>query len=358
MLDALTAAGRAGAVPTELAKAVDGNSSPDGNSGPNGAAADLDPRTVTAALARLATEGRAVERARRWYAVSATEYVAGRVDRIDGGDALIRPDTAAGRRGQPELYVEAAHLRGALDGDLVLVKRAKGAKHEAAGRKLPPATVVTIAERRSQHLVGTLETDPDGRRWLAPFDAGTRIELEVVESQVATEARDIPDEHYVVVEVIRGSGSRSDSHPRATVVEHLGSIEEPGVDVLVVLRHYRIPDDFPPEVLAAAAALPPDPEPADWEGRNDLRDVLTVTIDGATARDFDDAITCERLGAGRWRLGVHIADVAHYVEEGSGLDDEAYARATSIYPVDRVIPMLPEARSATSSVRCAKQRTS
>jgi ribonuclease R len=126
------------------------------------------------------------------------------------------------------------------------------------------------------------------------------------------------------------------------VVEHLGPVDAPGVDVLVVLRHHKIPDELPPEVEEAAAALPEDPRPEDWEGRTDLRDVPTVTIDGATARDFDDAITCERLGHDRWRLGVHIADVAHYVTEGSALDREAYRRGTSVYYPDRAVPMLPE----------------
>ena len=103
---------------------------------------------------------------------------------------------------------------------------------------------------------------------------------------------------------------------------------------------------FPEEVLRAAAALPEDPEPGDWAGREDLRSTLLVTIDGATARDFDDAVSLERVrgkgGADLFRLGVHIADVAHYVAEGSPLDLEAYRRGTSVYYPDRAVPMLPE----------------
>jgi len=202
--------------------------------------------------------------------------------------------------------------------------------------------------------VGTLETDPDGRRWLTPFEAGLDIELEIVDAEVEEAGKsggrkaarkgrhEVPDGHYVVVEVIRGSGSHSDSHPRGTVVEHLGAIETPGTDVLAVLRHYKIPDDLPAEVLSAADDLPADPTPEDWQGRTDLRDVLTVTIDGATARDFDDAITLQRQPGGNWSLGVHIADVAHYVRPGSGLDREAYRRGTSVYYPDRAVPMLPE----------------
>jgi ribonuclease R len=126
------------------------------------------------------------------------------------------------------------------------------------------------------------------------------------------------------------------------VVEHLGSIDATGTDVAVVLRHYGIPEDFPPEVLAAAEGLPENPSPADWKDRSDLRKVLTVTIDGESARDFDDALTCEELGKERWRFGVHIADVSHYVTPGSALDREAYRRGTSVYYPERAVPMLPE----------------
>ncbi len=294
---------------------------------------------VAAALGRLAAAGRAVERQRRWYAVRATDWVAGRVDRLDGGDGLVRPLPAAGGRpGEPAYVVDAAHLKGALDGDLVLVKRLKGRAREVVGRRLPPAAVVEVLARRSQRVVGTLETDPDGHRWLLPYEARSNLELEVVESER------VPEGHFVVVEVIRGSGTRG-THPRGTVVEDLGHPDAPGTDVRAVLRHYRIPDDFPPEVLAAADGFPADPGPEDMAGREDLRDRLTVTIDGESARDFDDAITCERLPRGGWRLGVHIADVSHYVAEGSALDREAFRRATSVYYPDRAVPMLPEALS-------------
>jgi ribonuclease R len=302
----------------------------------------VEPEDVAAALASLAAEGRAIERQGRWYALGATEWVAGRVDRLDGGDAMIRPfvDGPLPRRGgEPAFLVEARHLKGALDGDAVVVKRLKGRPRDAAGRRLAPAAVVEVVERRSERVVGTLESDADGRRWLSPYDARSNLELEVVESEA------VPDEHFVVVQVRRGSGNRGASHPLATVVEDLGHADAPGTDVLAVLRHYRIPEEFPPEVLAAAEAFPEDPGDEDFAGREDLRGVTTVTIDGASARDFDDAITCERLGGGRWRLGVHIADVSHYVEEGGAIDREAYRRGTSVYYPDRAVPMLPEALS-------------
>ena len=116
----------------------------------------------------------------------------------------------------------------------------------------------------------------------------------------------------------------------------------PGVDVKVVLRHFGIPEEFPPEVLAEAGERPEDPTPEDWEGREDLRDVLTITIDGASARDFDDAVSRRAPRGPASACGVHIADVAHYVPEGTPLDHEAYRRGTSVYYPERAVPMLPE----------------
>ncbi len=192
-----------------------------------------------------------------------------------------------------------------------------------------------------QTLVGTLEAAPAGvrgrsrRRWLAPFDARAAVDLPV-EGGAA-----VPEGYYVAVAVEKRRGGEA----MGRLVEVLGDPETPGVDVEVVLRHYDIPQRFPDEVLAAAAALPSDPVPADWQGREDLRGQVVVTIDGAGARDFDDAVSIERRPNGTYRLGVHIADVAHYVAAGSALDREAYRRGTSVYYPEKVVPMLPEALS-------------
>jgi len=190
-------------------------------------------------------------------------------------------------------------------------------------------------------LVGTLEAGPAGvrgrsrRRWLVPFDPRLTLELPV------TGAGDVPEGQFAVVAVERGAGGE----PRGRLLEVLGDVATPGVDVEVVLRHYDIPRQFPDEALAAASGLPADPGPADWQGREDLRRQVVVTIDGETARDFDDAVSIERRPDHTFRLGVHIADVAHYVAPESPLDREAYRRGTSVYYPERVIPMLPEALS-------------
>ncbi len=299
---------------------------------------DVPPETLRRALAELEAAGRAAEWSRRWYALRFTDMVAGRVKRLEGGDALI----LTGRGGEAGYFTPRKLAKGSMDGDLVLVRPQKAAAGKSrrgrTGDRLPEATVVKVVRRRHQEVVGTVEVDDDGRRWLLPFDSKADFDLEVVEGE------EVPEGVYVVVEVDppRPGGG----HPRGRIVEVLGDPEAPGVDVEVVLRHYGIPDAFPDEVLRAAAALPEDPKPADWAGREDLRSTLLVTIDGATARDFDDAVSLERVrgkgGGDLFRLGVHIADVAHYVAEGSALDLEAYRRGTSVYYPDRAVPMLPE----------------
>jgi ribonuclease R len=134
----------------------------------------------------------------------------------------------------------------------------------------------------------------------------------------------------------------SQAGPRGRVVEILGNPEVPGVDVRAVLRHHGIEDGFAQEALAAADSLPENPGEDEIQGREDLTRQVLVTIDGASARDFDDAVSLERLGDGLLRLGVHIADVSSYVTEGSLLDLAAFARGTSVYFPDRAVPMLPE----------------
>jgi ribonuclease R len=281
---------------------------------------------LEAALRTLRERGRAVEVEGLWQAIEHTPWAVGIVDPVDTGDALLRP----GFRQEPELLIRRRNLNGAVAGDTVLVRR-MGRPARPSDWKLPEGAVLQILAQRHETLVGTLETQ-GGRRWLVPYDTKLSIELEVVEADA------IPDTHYVVVAIERGRVAVG------RVAEDLGDPEEPGVDVNVVLRHYGIPEDFPAPVLDALRAYPPDPRPEDWAGREDLREQVIVTIDGESSRDFDDAVSIERLPDG-FRLGVHIADVAHYVEEGTPLDGEAYRRGTSVYYPDRAIPMLPEALS-------------
>src|SRR5436309_2277903 len=143
---------------------------------------------------------------------------------------------------------------------------------------LAGAAVERIVAGRRPTLVGVLEVDAEGRRWLVPFDPKVSLDLEVVG------ASEVPAGHHVVVAVERPGPGRP---ARGRLQEDLGDVQVPGVDVEVVLRHHGIPEEFPAEALAAAEALPQDPRPADWAGREDLRGRVVVTIDGESARDFD-----------------------------------------------------------------------
>jgi ribonuclease R len=287
---------------------------------------------VQQALDLLQEDGMAVEWNRRWLAVRFTDWVAGVVQQLSGGDAFIR----SGHRGEAGYFVSARNLKGALAGDTVLVRPLKR-KRKQPDQRLPEVTVVRVLKHRHRTLVGTLEMDGE-RRWLVPFDPKLDLELEVIGGD------ELLEDSYVVVAIERPArGDRSPAQGR--IVEVLGSPDVPGVDVEIVLRHYEIPDEFPESVLAEAAGRPADPDTADFEGREDLRDQTLVTIDGETARDFDDAISVDALEDGSFQLGVHIADVSHYVRPGSALDLEAYRRGTSVYFPDRAVPMLPETLS-------------
>src|SRR6202011_3536199 len=172
---------------------------------------------------------------------------------------------------------------------------------------------------------------------VVPFDV--RLDHDILIDADAT--MDAKDGEMVNVEIDRYP-DRSSSLARGSVVERLGFIGEPGVDIGVVIRKYHIPHNFPDEVLRAADEVPSEVTPAEIAKRVDLRQRNIVTIDGETAKDFDDAVEVRMLPNGNYLLGVHIADVAHYVTEQSELDEEAFERGTSVYFPGRAVPMLPE----------------
>src|SRR5688500_5331620 len=266
------------------------------------------PGEVRDALDSLQTAGEAFEVEGRWYAEEFGPWIVGVVEVLEEGDGLVRRPDARGQREQPEAYIRRRNLKGALSGDTVLVRR-MGHRAREGDWRVTEGSVQKILNERHQTLVGTLEYEA-GQLMLVPYDPKLAVDLPVVD------ADGVPEGHYVVVRIERGR------EPFGRVVEVLGDAEQPGIDVLVVLRHYGIPDEFPPAVLEQAGSRPKDPTPADWKGREDLRDRIIITIDGESARDFDDAVSIEKLPNGLFRLGVHIADVAHYVEEGSALDLE------------------------------------
>ena len=131
-------------------------------------------------------------------------------------------------------------------------------------------------------------------------------------------------------------------NPEGIIADILGFPGDKGIDTLTIIKKYELPEDFPPEVKKEIKAIKREFETKELQNRRDFRHMQLITIDGADAKDLDDAVSLERNEKGNWVLGVHIADVAHYVKEGSALDREAFRRGNSVYLVDRVIPMPPE----------------
>lgn len=220
---------------------------------------------------------------------------------------------------------------GAMQKDRVLYKML----HKAEKGKKADGVIVRILERGQQRIVGTFEAGSKGYGFVVADDK--KIAKDIFISRENTKGA--VTGHKVVVEITDYGEDRR--NPEGKVIEILGHINDPGVDILSVIRRYELAVEFPEEVYAEIEHLGTEVAEADKKGREDLRDLLTITIDGADAKDLDDAVSLKRLGNGNFELGVHIADVSHYVRENTALDKEAYARGTSVYLVDRVIPMLP-----------------
>ena len=242
------------------------------------------------------------------------------------GFGFVTPDA-----GGEDIFIPASETMGAMQKDRVLYK----VLHKAEKGKKADGVIVRILERGQQRIVGTFEAGSKGYGFVVADDK--KIAKDIFISRENTKGA--VTGHKVVVEITDYGEDRR--NPEGKVIEILGHINDPGVDILSVIRRYELAVEFPEEVYAEIEHLGTEVAEADKKGREDLRDLLTITIDGADAKDLDDAVSLKRLGTGYFELGVHIADVSHYVRENTALDKEAYARGTSVYLVDRVIPMLP-----------------
>ena len=242
------------------------------------------------------------------------------------GFGFVTPDA-----GGEDIFIPASETMGAMQKDRVLYKML----HKAEKGKKADGVIVRILERGQQRIDGTFEAGSKGYGFVVADDK--KIAKDIFISRENTKGA--VTGHKVVVEITDYGEDRR--NPEGKVIEILGHINDPGVDILSVIRRYELAVEFPEEVYAEIEHLGTEVAEADKKGREDLRDLLTITIDGADAKDLDDAVSLKRLGNGNFELGVHIADVSHYVRENTALDKEAYARGTSVYLVDRVIPMLP-----------------
>ncbi|EJY54529.1 ribonuclease R [Alicyclobacillus hesperidum URH17-3-68] len=254
--------------------------------------------------------------------------IVGRLQMKARGFGFVIPE----QESEADIYIPATELNGAMSGDKVLARvrdvRGKTGAHREG-------VIVKVVDRANERIVGKIALYAH-HAFVTPLDKRFADDIFVPKE----DAHGAHDGYVVVVELT--------SYPSAThgpvgrVVEVLGHPDEPGVDILSVIRKYGLPEQFPEQVLRAAEAIPIEIDPAEIAKRRDLRGEVIVTIDGDDAKDLDDAVHVKVLENGHYELGVHIADVGYYVQEGSVIDKEAFRRGTSVYLVDRVIPMLPQ----------------
>ncbi len=278
-------------------------------------------------LESLVQEGFLYESNRGLYGVPEKfNLIRGRVDRNPKGFAFLLPDNPE----REDIFMSSDNLNGAMNNDKVLVRilpQSHGEKDEGE--------VVKILERANKHIVGVVDSY---KRYGFVIPDNQRINTDVFVPESKMGKAEEADK--VVVKITRWP--ERNRNPEGEIVEILGKKGESGVDLEALIRQLDLPQEFPDEVEKAAEELSAEIPQEEIERRRDCRDLTLFTIDPDEAKDFDDAVSIEKISDNKVRLGVHIADVSYYVEENSIIDEEAYRRGTSIYLVDRVIPMLPE----------------
>lgn len=253
--------------------------------------------------------------------------VLGKIQMHKKGFAFLIPDDES----MDDVFVNPSGLASAMNGDKVLVRKDK--QFDDRGDRAE-GTVVRILKRAITEIVGTYQ---DNKTYGFVIADDKRIPNDIFIPK--NNANGAIDGHKVLVQITKYPEEWSSAEGEVTQI--LGHKNDPGIDILSILYKHGITIDFPEEVLEQAANTPENISPEDIEGRVDRRDEVIVTIDGADAKDLDDAISVKVLENGNHQLGVYIADVTYYAEEGTPIDKEAYERGTSVYLVDRVIPMIP-----------------
>ncbi len=259
-----------------------------------------------------------------------TNRITGVLRKVNSGDGFVRPLTATPGDRSEDVFIPGPDCGDAATGDTVLVK----ITHPPGQRPSRRGVIVEVIERDTHTFVGTY-LEKEGSAYVQVD--GTAFQDPIFVGDAG--AKNARSEDKVFFEMVRFPSHSSPGE--GVITEVLGSRGTPGVDTLGVIREYNLPEEFKEETLAAAREVA-DRFDESLKGRTDFTEDTIITIDPEDARDFDDAISLVALDGGHWKLGVHIADVAHFVQPGSALDREAQERATSVYLPDRVLPMLPE----------------
>ena len=279
-------------------------------------------------LTEFARLGMASRKAGRYWRKQSGHLLIGTLRGTRSGHAFVVPDDEH-ERTKGDLHISDSSLGSAMHGDKVI---ARVSGQSARGRS---GAIEAVLRRVNTIVVGRFIL-LKGECLVAPIEEKFLYDINIAPAD-SLGAR---DGDIVCIEITRPP--IAGRLPRGRVIEVLGQPDDPGIDLEIVIRKHHLPHIFPGDCLAESEEIPEVISPEEVAHRMDFRNDLAITIDGETARDFDDAVSVELLDGGRYRLGVHIADVSHYVRPNSALDGEAFRRGTSVYFPERAIPMLPE----------------
>lgn len=264
----------------------------------------------------------------KYQIISKAEYYEGIIDMTSRKTGYFVCDEL-----EDDVFVPFINLNHALDGDKV-----KAYIYNRRSSRKPEAEVLEILERKKSEFVGVIDIQKNFA-FVTTANAKMYTDIFIPKNKIGDA------EHGDVVLVTLEDWPKKADSPFGSVIKVLGKPGEHNTEIHAILAEYGLPYDFPIEVEAYANKIDTSITEEEIKKRRDMRDVLTFTIDPKDAKDFDDALSFQVLENGNYEIGVHIADVSHYLQEGTILDDEAYKRATSVYLVDRVVPMLPEVLS-------------
>ena len=282
-------------------------------------------------LNELEREGEIIlTRKKRYGITEKMDLFVGRIAGHAKGFGFLIPERAPDFHKGGDIFISAKDLNGAMHNDRVIVRPISSM--DFGGK--PEGEVIRVLTRENGLCVGTLEKSPNFG-FVVPDDRRIAQDIFIPPEKM----KGAGHQDKVVVRITRWPEARR--NPEGEIVEILGKKNEPGIDILSIVRKHNLPEEFPEEVIAEAQRVSQFPITEEAPNRVDLRSYPMVTMDGADAKDLDDAVSLQLLDNGNYYLGVHIADVGFYVKEGSILDKEALERGTSVYLVDRVIPMLP-----------------
>ena len=253
--------------------------------------------------------------------------IKGRIQSHKKGFGFLIPE----EDGERDVFIPSSFINGAMNNDRVLVQITRD---DVNGKKRE-GEVIEILERANTKIIGVYE---DSRNFGFVVPEDTRLNQDIFISKKDKNGANHGD--IVIAEVTKWPDKRRS--PEGVIKEVLGKKGEKGLDILTIIKKHGLPEEFPAKVLAYAEGIPEEIDEKEIKRRKDIRNIRMVTIDGEDAKDLDDAVSIEKLENGKYKLGVHIADVSHYVKEKNPLDKEALKRATSVYLIDRVIPMLPK----------------